>query len=317
MNIAINAFLGLILIAGFSGLSPCHAKAPATVNQKQKEQAAGPSSKSSAKPKSDTASSSAMMNIIKIKDKSAKNKSKNKSYLLTYSEIKKLKKTDRNNYLRSVSKALIHMSPKSKKTVFQILFAESYAREDEASASAAGFRCIGGGVPVPAGGECGARSYAGFTCDEGQEICNPFLFGVNEDNTPFCFTDATTELCYRKISPGKNSNMDLVFAAAGSKEAYDKFAKDIDDICYHIENEGSEPLVEVAEGPKTLSAACGYVRKQTQINRERQLAGYSEDEKSTKDDEDVILETVLPPVPAAKPESDSTVDDSPMDYNLF
>lgn len=204
------------------------------------------------------------------------------NYLLTYSELMLLKKKDRYNYLRFISKLLIPISVESKKTTLEILFPKVYASD--------GFRCIGGGVPVPAGSaSCGVQSYAGFSCDEGFEICNPLLFGVKEDGSPFCFTDATTDLCYRSIRVGIDSRMDLVFEAA-NQTAYNAFYRDIDNICFHAENENAEPKVETAENITTLRHACNLVRKQTQINQERILPGAYYQSSA-----DVIEITPLPP----------------------
>lgn len=204
------------------------------------------------------------------------------NYLLTYSELMLLKKKDRYNYLRFISKLLIPISVESKKTTLEILFPKVYASD--------GFRCIGGGVPVPAGSaSCGVQSYAGFSCEEGLEICNPLLFGVKEDNTPFCFTDATTDLCYKSIRVGIDSKMDLVFEAA-NQTAYNAFYRDIDNICYHTENENAEPKVQTAENITTLRHACNLVRRQTQINQERILPGAYYQSSA-----DVIEVTPLPP----------------------
>lgn len=190
------------------------------------------------------------------------------SPMLSYTEVMMMKSTERVKYFRSISKLMILMSPRpqKQKTVFELLFPEVYAMDS--------FHCIGGGVPVPAGQSCGVQSYAGFSCLPGYEICNPLLFGVKPDKTPFCYKDATTELCYKNIVPGKNSVMDPVFANPANEAEYTKFANDINNICYHIEKNDGQVLANVTEKPKTLKRACEIVRRQTQINRQRQLVGY-------------------------------------------
>lgn len=198
--------------------------------------------------------------------------------VLYFDEIQKLSSEERKKYFRSLSKLLIALSPNKKTFGYQMLidivFPTSFA-EGEA------FRCIGGGAPVPAQEMCGLQSYAGYTCPRGERICNPFIFGVKSNDEPICYPDATTENCYKRIRVGTDSSLDLVFEKAGNQEGYNKFVNDVNNICHHVENNDSSPLVEVRENPRTLRLACQYIRRQTEINRERNLKGYTSDQVFT------------------------------------
>ncbi len=198
--------------------------------------------------------------------------------ILYFDEVQKLSTEERKKYFKSLSKLLIALSPASKKLGYQklleLVFPTSFA-EGEA------FRCIGGGAPVPAQEMCGLQSYAGYTCGRGERICNPFIFGVKSNNEPICYPDATTENCYKRIRVGTDSSLDLVFENQDNVEGYNKFVNDVNNICHHVENNGSSPLVEVRENPQTLTLACQYIRKQTEINRERNLKGYTSDQVFT------------------------------------
>lgn len=186
-------------------------------------------------------------------------------HMLEFSEIIKLHQKDRAAYLNKIAQALVYFEGETKVSYFNFSFLipKAYAADEK-------FRCVGGGVPVPIGpSQCGARSYAGFTCPEGMEICNPFVFGVKKGSQrPFCYSNATTELCYKSIVTDRDSSFDAVFNKEGAREKYDEFVSSIDDIC--------EGRVGVVEKPRTLTKACDLVEKQTLLNRERGLGGFSE-----------------------------------------
>lgn len=186
-----------------------------------------------------------------------------RSVMLSFSEIKKLAPATRRAYLRSLAKALAVLDKKDKSQFSYLKWIVNEAHADGT------YRCIGGGVPVREGRNCGAQSYAGFTCDQGLEICNPLLFGVTADKKPFCYPDATTKKCFRNIKPGHNSVLEPVFQVEGARENYNQFRSEIDSLCSH-----ETPTIE---DRVTLDQACEYIERQTQINKRRELPGYRDE----------------------------------------
>ncbi len=201
------------------------------------------------------------------------------SFLLTYPEVIMMKESNRNIYFRTISKALLKFktrSEKRNKTVFQILFQTVYA--------AGGYRCVSGGAPVAAGQQCGLQSYAGYTCETGFKICNPFLYGVKPDgnndpadNKPFCYPNSISDLsqkCFDNIIVVRDSDFEPVFKLAGNESAYNQFVEDMDKICHHVDYRNKAPIVDIVEGPRTLRKACLTVRRQTDHNRKKLLKGF-------------------------------------------
>lgn len=110
---------------------------------------------------------------------------KNKSYLLDHSSLLKMGQKGRKAYFKGIGKYILLLE-KNKKTsqidFFKYIFSQAYAAE------VPDYRCIGGGVPVPmTAPKCGVSEYAGFRCDNGDEICNPLIFGVLKDGKPICY----------------------------------------------------------------------------------------------------------------------------------
>ncbi|NQZ01086.1 MAG: hypothetical protein HRT45_10520 [Bdellovibrionales bacterium] len=75
--------------------------------------------------------------------------------------------------------------------------------------------CIGGGVPRRSNhssqDSCGTRTYAGYTCPVGQDICNPILFGVDSENKPVCHASASTNWCFENTRLGRDQFLEPVF----------------------------------------------------------------------------------------------------------
>ncbi|MGH1469228.1 MAG: hypothetical protein ACRBBP_10170 [Bdellovibrionales bacterium] len=191
---------------------------------------------------------------------------------LSFNEIIKLNKKDRHTYLRALSKNLISLEAQkksSKYSHFLKLFSliEIAHAEDE-------LRCIGGGVPVIGGADsnCGANSYAGFTCPSGQEICNPFIFGIKNNGEPVCYQNATTAKCYKNAIPGRNTTTDPVYNKENAREEYEVFRATLEGIC--------AGEVQIHERQALVQSACAKVAKQTQINRERNLQGFAESDNA-------------------------------------
>lgn len=189
-------------------------------------------------------------------------KSQPPQYLLTYAQLKSLGKKARNQYLQEVAKGLSRLDgkPKSKGTFyfFQLI--------EEAQASGR-FRCIGGGIPVPAGAStCGVTEYAGFSCASG-EICNPLIFGVKPDGTPICHRTASTAWCYKNTKVGVNTSLDLVYEKIGADE-WNKLRSDLTAIC--------QDPTQTSEPDYVVRDACQHIEYQTQVNIRRGLMNESQ-----------------------------------------
>lgn len=180
------------------------------------------------------------------------------SYLLTYRELMVLTPEKRTKYLKRIGKYLSILKERSSnKSLLHLVFPKAFA--------SAQFRCIGGGVPVPGSQQnCGVSRYAGFSCPDDMEICNPLIFGLLPSGQPVCYANATTSKCYRNITTGHTTLFsDSRFQSAQVKSAYEQFQKDIDAIC---SGEAS-----IQESQMQVAGACGLVRKQTQVNRTRNI----------------------------------------------
>ncbi len=183
--------------------------------------------------------------------------SSTRSYVLTYEQLKKLNKTSRNAYLNELAKSLAKLG-NSKRSAHSFEF---WNLIDRAYADGR-FKCIGGGVPVPAGSRtCGVSEYAGFRCASG-DICNPLIFGVKPDGTPICHRSASTAWCYKNTRVGTNSSLDLVYEKIGADE-WNKLRADLDTIC-RDPSQTSEPDYIVRD-------ACEHISYQTQVNVRRNL----------------------------------------------
>ncbi len=191
-----------------------------------------------------------------------------KSTMLSFNEIIKLNKKTRHQYLKVVAKQLVRIDTEKEMKTSWLEVLGLYT-----TAHAEAYRCIGGGVPIPdTASRCGAREYAGFSCPSGYEICNPFIFGVKSETEPVCFRNATTEKCYKETSPGVTTFTDPVFNKDGAREAYENFKKQVDDIC---DNGAS-----IAESSRERRKACQKIRRQTEINKQRDLNGFVDNRSS-------------------------------------
>ncbi|HVK62700.1 MAG TPA: hypothetical protein VM432_14170, partial [Bdellovibrionales bacterium] len=131
-----------------------------------------------------------------------------------------------------------------------------YSRETESCIYAGNFTSYRSRKPVP--GQCNApskfcvgspncRNTAGesieatFSCEDGQVICNPLLFGVQNDGKPFCIArnvSATKECA--KISENDDDRADDLFGKPafkgseipGLQEAWDEFANQFNRMCH-------------------------------------------------------------------------------------
>ena len=180
-------------------------------------------------------------------------------YILTYNELMRLNFKRRTNYLRKVGKYLSTLKEGyAKSSLLSLIISEAYA--------ASQFRCIGGGVPVPGSQQnCGVSSYAGFSCDNGMEICNPLIFGILPSGQPVCFANATTSRCDSYTSSEQTTFFsDSRFQSAEVRNAYIQFQRDIDSIC--------SGQASIQERASSRDDACRLVRRRTQANRTRNLA---------------------------------------------
>lgn len=231
---------------------------------------------------------------------------KNHSYLLTYSELMSLKLRKRIKYLRQVGKYLSTLKEEPIKTsLLDFILPEAFASSQ--------FRCIGGGVPVPGTQQnCGVSSYAGFSCPDGMEICNPLIFGLLPSEQPLCYANATTSKCYNNTITGQTTFFsDARFQSDEVKSAYEKFERDIDAIC--------SGQASIQEKPAYKDEACRLVRRQTQVNRARNLAlsTGSYQTRPQSDEGGELGGGDSEPVLAAAPATSSHAEGSPREVTNF
>ena len=187
-----------------------------------------------------------------------KNKELNK-YFLTYNELMSLSQKKRHRYLKVIARALIPLDSEKKSKLKKVSFLTFFINEAYAETQ---YRCVGGGVPVvgDASTNCGVSSYAGFSCSGGQEICNPIVFGVQSDGSPYCFSNATTELCFNRVRVRSDSFDHPIFQSEEFQRDYASFTASIGEIC----DEGSANIIE---GRSSVRQACGHIERQTNYNR--------------------------------------------------
>jgi hypothetical protein len=192
-----------------------------------------------------------------------------------------LKRSERISYLNKVAEAF----SKFENTTKEVSWIEQLNFVQSAHALDSKYRCVGGGVPVPASFEnCGVSEYAGFKCegaDAGKEICNPLVFGVRQDGSPACYENATTKKCYKNLVTGKNTFFnDEKFETQEVKDAYKSFKEAIDAIC--------TGEVEVEEPLRFRNEACGLLRRQTELNKARASRGSLEMPDFMSDSDSVV-----------------------------
>lgn len=179
--------------------------------------------------------------------------------IINFFAVKKLSLKAKSDYLRAIAKTLIKLNkePKEKysKNILNLLFCEF-----KVAHASTKYLCIGGGVPVPKDSNvCGVNSYAGFTCPEGLEICNPLIFGVDKDKKPVCHITATTSWCFLYTKLGVDQFLDPVFAINNAKQ-WNELLTYLEDACNNPES--------IAEDQKLVSSACDYSLQQMIQNEE-------------------------------------------------
>ncbi len=199
-----------------------------------------------------------------------------RSYFLSFNEVKKLSTNQRNNYLRKVAEAMSLLQKEEriahKKSFYSMsldaILSFAFAQDRES------LFCVGGGVPIQEGPTCGARSYCGYSCGAGEEICNPCIFGVDKDTQePFCFTNATNKKCFAEIRVGYDSRTDVVFDLENRNDLTDieraqiraqftEFQQTVESMC--------RGQIAVQERKHYIDEACDIIRRQTNVNRRRQ-----------------------------------------------
>ncbi len=199
-----------------------------------------------------------------------------RSYFLSFNEVKRLSTNQRNNYLRKVAEAMSLLQKEEriaqKKSFYSMsldaILSFAFAEDRET------LFCVGGGVPIQEGPTCGARSYCGYSCGAGEEICNPCIFGVDKDTQePFCFTNATNKKCFAEIRVGYDSRTDVVFDLENRNDLTDieraqiraqftEFQQTVESMC--------RGQIAVQERKHYIDEACDIIRRQTNVNRRRQ-----------------------------------------------
>lgn len=195
-------------------------------------------------------------------------KKKSDKYFLTYNELMGLSVKRRKRYLRAVARALIPLDKKNgqKQRKVSLLFLNLLINEAHASRS---YRCVGGGVPIEGADRsvnCGATNYAGFSCSSGQEICNPIIFGVQSNGEPYCFSDATTELCFNRVRVRSDSFNHPTFQTEAFRADYERFRSSITEIC-------EDRSVDMVSGDQYVRSACALIERQATYNRDRMNVG--------------------------------------------
>lgn len=201
-------------------------------------------------------------------------KKESDKYFLSYEELMSLSLNKRRNYLRAVARALIPFDKnKLRRKRVKVSFLYLFLQEAHANTS---YRCIGGGVPIEGADRsvnCGTHSYAGFSCrdssgnvDTNQEICNPVIFGVRSNGEPYCFSDATTEICFNRVRVRSDSFSHPTFQSAEFRRDYESFRGSITEIC-------DERTAVIVSGDRFVREACSLVERQTTYNRERMNVG--------------------------------------------
>lgn len=201
---------------------------------------------------------------------------KNKNITLSFNEVIKLPQKARHSYLKVLAKNLVSLEKTTTKKSSHSKYSNllKFFSLIEVAHAEDGLRCIGGGVPVvgAAGSNCGANSYAGYTCPAGQEICNPFVFGIKESGEPVCFNNATTAKCYKEAIPGTNTTTEPVYNQENAREEYEKFKTAMEGIC--------AGEISIHESSTLVQSACTKVARQTEINRTRNLKGFEESDNA-------------------------------------
>jgi hypothetical protein len=215
--------------------------------------------------------------------------------LLNFKELKSMSRQHQHSYLSEVAKHLVSMSKKDSGFSFMELLLPP------ANANGAP-TCIGGGVPLAQSNNCGTSSYAGFTCPNNMQICNPLIFGVRENGQPVCFARATTELCYRRIRVGFDTTTAPVFSRLEAEELYADFANQIQQIC------SGQASLQSAGSADQVSTACHQIRRQTEINRQRNLQGFG---AATAAQPEPAAEGEAPPQQAVTPSDPNNPCQSP------
>ncbi len=227
---------------------------------------------------------------------------KKSPFILSFQEMRKLPYKKRVVYLRRLAKQLVIMEEllskkKSRKTASFLNsgldFVSWFLSEAKADPQ---YLCIGGGVPIESSAaSCGANSYGGFSCPDGQEICNPFIFGVQDvtdqarqphdesreegDGERFyravCFDNATTRRCYDGVRVGRETSGSVIGTVlapvVNNLERYQEYEQMISTLTQMCGYQGRGMTAERASDPGAFNRACQRVKDQTAVNRRRDL----------------------------------------------
>ncbi len=179
--------------------------------------------------------------------------------ILSYFAVEKLSPKARHEYVKALAKTLITLKkePKDKysKNIYDLFFGEF----TEAHA-AEKYLCIGGGVPIPIDSAiCGVQTYAGFTCPDGLEICNPLIFGVDKNQKPVCHVTASTSWCFQNTKLGVDHFLEPVFALNNEK-SWNELLTSLEEACNNPET--------TKEDPNKVRSACSYSLRQMIHNQE-------------------------------------------------
>jgi hypothetical protein len=253
----------------------------------------------------------------------ARKAKKPSAHLLSYTELLKLKKPQRLRYLRGVARRLANIPERTQRRpahygLLRLLWETAHASQ---------FQCIGGGIFVATGVQgCGMSDYAGFRCSgahEGQDMCNPLIFGVKPNGDPVCHPKATTSWCYRNTAPDSpnassrlRTTMELVWQRPEARREWTQFQRDVEQVCVNRDYSG------ISERDSLVRDACHWVNVQTRVNRRRIERGLQQRPQTyfalTEEGEEIVTgegdlrvgdeDTTLV---AADPEDDVVADDDP------
>lgn len=189
----------------------------------------------------------------------AKNGKSTQVKILSFYAVKKLSSKSKKDYVRAITQTLINLNkePKDKysKNILNFILGDIHT-----AYATTNYLCIGGGIPIPSDSSvCGVNSYAGFTCPEGLEICNPLIFGVDKDQKPVCHETATTRWCFQNTKLGVDHFLEPVFELNNQSKW--------NELLTYLEQACNNPA-SVSEAPEKVLAACEFVRRQMVYNEE-------------------------------------------------
>ncbi|NQZ00495.1 MAG: SGNH/GDSL hydrolase family protein [Bdellovibrionales bacterium] len=149
-------------------------------------------------------------------------------HLLSLEELESLSIYERDQYLRKVVATVAKMDKQvaqnlpgwlSPVQVAEGLFSFAFPAAVAELRLQAIIECVGGmNVVVSSPGRASTRqcpapsSAAGYSCPAGQEICNPWHYGVYKSNgQPVCMQNATNTACAAEAVPGENTSTRMVY----------------------------------------------------------------------------------------------------------